>query len=447
MGKCILTFVLLFASPVVLADGMVFSLSARDFSSAVPVTEEIQQAIIAHENGREGMLLAVNFNLEDDEKAFWLFPVPGRPEDVKADVVDTFPPIEGIRPGAFAHLRLRVLFDLQMLSQPYTWPFMCLMSSLGKAGMDLNVHSVVEKHGLRIETLSAETTGALAAHLKEKEINISEPELAAFSDYLSEQYSLVFVEIASREELLRQFPDYEHYQREDQGRWPCVFVEFPSEKIFFPLKPTASYQESLRIIVKVLEFVKNERELNDSWKSGFYQQTNTDALPNVFKPYITGEPLCYTVYDFSGDAAELTDDLWMEPFVPKRVRYAQYINTLFQFGGGWAIIVPGAAFFLLQSWGCAGLAGLIFYRKWKPYAVLGLGNIVTLYGVYLLARYSKDFPETEPPGGEPAMKSFRLHRPGPKEIHRSHFLFLFSLLFLVSSIIFYVLSTLPLHGT
>lgn len=443
MGKWIVVLLLLLTSPIVLADGKVFK--GFDVSSFVPVPEESQHAVIVHDRGREGMLLAVNFNLEGNEKAFWLFPVPGRPEEVKADVIDTFPQINGIQPAAFAKMKFQLLFDCQMLSQLYTWPFMCFMSSLGKAGMDINIHSVVEKDGLRIETLTAGTLLSLNEHLKDKGIDIADSELAVFSDYLNDQYSLIFVEIASRDELLKQFPDYPSFQRGEDGRWPCVFVEFPSEEIFFPLKPTGSYQEPIRIFVKVLKYVKSKQELDDSWHLGYYHLIDAEeALPDVLIPYVTEQPPCYTLFRFYGDASQLTDDLWMIPHVPNRVRYAQFINSFAGFGRGSVIIITWLAFFLFQSWACAGLAGFLCYRKWNPYAGLGLGNIATLFGVYLLAKYCKRFPETNYRDDEQSMKSFRLYRYRESEISRTHFLFLFSLLFMISSILFYVISTFPL---
>lgn len=448
MKRWTATLLLLVASSPVFADGMVFSmvLRGRDFSSAVPVTEESQHAIIAHKDGREWMLLAVNFNLADDTKAFWLFPVPGKPKDIRTEVVDVFPRITGLKPTINAQMKFMTLFGAQMLSQPYTWPFMCCMSSLGTGGKDIDVHSVVEKHGLRIETLSAETANALAGYLKEKQIDMAVSELTAFSDYLNEQYSLVFVEISSIEDLLKQFPDYKNFLRGEDGRWPCVFVEFPSEKIFFPLKPTGFYEGPIKIIVKVLDNVKNEQELNDHWHSDYYRQIITEeSLPDVFKPYVTEEPLNYTSFNYYGEAAELTDDLWMMPFVPRNIKYAQFVDSFSLIGGGYGMVGLGFLLFLLQSWACAGLTGLILFGKWRSYAVLGLGNVVTLFGVYLLAKYSKSFPETESQDDEKKMKSFRLYGYTKKEIKRREFILLFSFIFMVSSVILYVLFTFPLY--
>lgn len=450
MNKCFYAFLILIATNNLFADGKVFK--GLDYGSFMPVTEESQHAIIAHKDGREAMLLAVNFALEDNEKAFWLFPVPGKPEEVKADVVDTFPWIKGIDPRMDAKAKFQILFGLQTISQPYTLPFVCCvmpaLGTVGIKGMDLNIHSIVEKHGLRIETLSTESAKSLTLYLNEKGIQIDEPELSVFTDYLNEQYTLIFVEFSSKEQLLKEFPDYEGFQRGDKGRWPAVFVDFPSEKIFFPLKPTSSYEDYISISLKILGYVKNEKELSDSWHFGHYRQTNIEGtFPDVFNSYIPEKALYYTSYYFRGDARELTDDLWMTPFKPKALRYASFVNNIAQLGNGYVIIILGILLFLFQSWACGGLTGLVFFRKWNPYAIVGLGNIVTLLGVYFLAKYSKGFLKTELCGDdEKKPESFRLHHYGKKETKRTWFLLLFSFFFMVSSVIFYVLCTLPFYG-
>ncbi|MEN8128501.1 MAG: hypothetical protein ABFR90_11970 [Planctomycetota bacterium] len=450
MKKWIFAVLLLAVSNIVFADGKVFK--GRDLGSFFPITEETQHAIIAHKDGREAMLLAVNFSLEDNEKAFWLFPVLGKPEEIKADIVDIFPWIRGDDPRMIAKGKFQILFGAQIISQPYTWPYVfCVMpalSTVGMEGMDLNVRSVVEKHGLRIETLSAKTTNSLSAYLKEKDIRTAESELEAFSDYLNEQYSLIFVEIYSKKELLKEFPEYEGFHRGNKERWPSVFVEFPSEKIFFPLKPTSSYKDYIVISLKILGYVKNEKELNESWRLGYYKQRNTkERFPDVFKPYISEKPLNYTSYLFRDDAPKLNDDLWMVPFKPKGVRYARLVNSMGEFGGGYVIITLGVLLFLLQSWVCAGVTGLIFFRKWHPYAVLGLGNVITLLGVYFLAKYGRGFLKTELQGTENKLESFRLYKYGKKETKKTWFLILFSFFFMISSIVLYVLFTLPFYGT
>ena len=115
--------------------------------------------------------------------------------------------------------------------------------------------------------------------------------------------------------------------------------------------------------------MKNQQALNNTWTCGYYRQIQTgESLPTAFQSYMSEEPLVYTSLYFDGNANELTDDLWMEPFQPKNIRYAQFVDNLSKIGGGSVIIIIGVILFLVQSWLCAGLTGLIFFRKWYPYA-------------------------------------------------------------------------------
>lgn len=446
---CLLVLFLLAAATVVFADGMTFS--GNDLSYFIPITEENQHAIIAHKDGQEAMLLAVNIFLKDNEKAFWLFPVPAKPADIKTDVTDQFPTIRGWQPTFNARTVFDLLLAAQVMSQPYVWPLTCIMSSFGTAGTnltDLSVHSVTEKFGLKIETLTAISIDSLEQHLKESGIQIDPSHLTAFSEYLTDKYSLIFVRISSKEELIRQLSDYKDIHKEEEGRWPAVFVTFPSEQIFFPLKPTGSYRDEIQIIVKVLDFVKNKGKLNDGWSYNYYRQTNTDEpLPDVLQPYITEKPLRYTNFRFYGNAADLKEDMWMVPFEPVGIKYAYMIDKFAKLGGGSVMILGSVLLFLFQSWLCAGSAGLLFYRKWNPYALFGLWNILTLLAVYVASKPRKIVPLAELQNADVEIKSFRLYlrRPNPQETKRTFFLLTFSLLFIASSILLYVLFTLPLR--
>ncbi|GAB4337891.1 MAG: hypothetical protein Kow0099_11510 [Candidatus Abyssubacteria bacterium] len=71
---------------------------------------------------------------------------------------------------------------------------------------------------------------------------ISNEELQTFGPYLNDQYTLVITRIDSRETLLEEFPEEEN---EMSARRPCVYVEFPTARPFFPLKPTSAYGDEI----------------------------------------------------------------------------------------------------------------------------------------------------------------------------------------------------------
>ncbi len=448
MNKLSLTFLtlifILTANP--LANGLVFK--STDSGVFVAIPEKSQDALIAHKDGREAMLLAVNFDLEDNSKAFWLLPIPGKPEQVRVDVIDNFPRFLGMDPVRLTKEKLlHYLCGFQIVSQIYTWPLAPYLGTLKIIDdASINVKLGVEEHGLKVETLSSESASSLSLYLKNKGIEIAEPELRVLSDYFNEQYTLVFVEIPSRKELLQEFPDYEKIRKTSPNRCPAISIEFPSEKIFFPLKPTSTCKGDIAISLKILGLVKNEVPLSSCWHSKHYLKMHSisEVLPDAFAFYTPKRPRYYTHYDFHGNARELTEDMWMSPFEPKGLKYARLVDSIVKFKGGTALAVLATVFFLLQSWTCAGLAGLILSRKWNPYALFGFGNILTIIGVSFLARRGNGFLET-PLHSDKTPKSFRLYRYGKKGRKRLYFLCLFSLLLTSSSAILYLLFTLPLY--
>lgn len=428
-----------------LADGKVFK--GRDFSDMRPVLENEQRAFIMHKDGRETMILAVNFDLEESESAFWLFPVLGQPDQVKTDVVDKFPSLRGVDVKAEAHAGIQLLTNMQLLTQPYLYPIFCLMMpALGKSKGLVDIHSEIEKDGIRIETLTGRSIEDLTSFLRDRRFGVQQSEIDVYREYLNEKYTLILVTIASKEELIAKFPDLSARNANTLGRRPCVYVEFPAEQVYFPLKPTGTYSGDLFILLKVLNYVKPVEGLDQSWTVRYYQATpKQDDFPAVLASVADGGRLPYTHIQFRGKAELLQHDLLLVPTKAGGEKYAKLITTTLDIENTTVFFVVCVSIIGIQSWVCAGLAGRIIYDKWNPYAVLGLGNLVTLLGVYLLLKY---YGQKEPQDvDQPQVKSFRLSRSGKKETRIGNFLGLFSVLFLITSVILYIALNIPLWYT
>lgn len=190
---------------VVRADGKTFG--GLDYSALAPVTQGAQRAAIVHRNGYQDMVIAVSLGLQDKEKAVWVFPVPGTPQTVSLDVVDEFPAFWGRDPIVAARAAasewtwdlMLPLFGFNVLLKERT-------SSLA-AGLwgPVEVHGVVNKWGIQAQMLTAPSVEALADHLLNLGTHISAGQLADFKPYLTDCV-LVVVHIASREEVLANFP-------------------------------------------------------------------------------------------------------------------------------------------------------------------------------------------------------------------------------------------------
>ncbi len=423
-----------------MADGKVFK--GRDLSDMRPVLENEQRAFIMHKDGRETMILAVNFDLEESEKAFWLFPVLGQPDQVKTDVVDKFPSLRGVDVKAEAHAGIQLLANMQLLTQPYLYPIFCLMMpTLGKSEGLVDIHSEIEKDGLRIETLTGRSIEDLTSFLRDRGFGAQQSEIDVYREYLNEEFTLVLVTIASREELIAKFPDLS--TRNTLGRRPCVYVEFPAEQVYFPLKPTGTYSGDLFILLKVLNHVKPVDGLDQSWTVRYYHATpRQDDFPAVLASLADGERLPYTHIQFRGKAELLKQDLYLVPAEAGGEKYAVFLTAMLDIENTGVFVLVCISVIGIQSWVCAGLAGRIIYDKWSPYAVFGLGNLVTLFGVYLLTKYYGHEEQQEI--DHPENKSFRLSRSERKKTKRGSFLGLFSILFLLTSVILYIALNIPL---
>jgi hypothetical protein len=373
-------------------DGKAFS--GYDFSSLYPILEDEQRAVILHRNGIEKMLIAVSLELEEEDDAVWIFPLPGEPNKVKLDIVDSFPRFWGVDPREEARSLFSSIRDVALFTQIYTVPIIgCLFSGLGGvAGIDLpTIHAEIDKWGIHAEAVTAESIEGLSNYLKNKKVGIETKELIAFEDYLSEKHVLVIVWISSRKKLLEEFPDYGERDKLHEGRWPCLYVEFVTDRAFYPLRPTSSYGgERIPIYLTVIDYVKLDTTVDfaEKFSTEYYkQETLPEGTPTELAKDLRQSEIAYTSIRFEDRAEELTEDLWFAPAEPKGMKYAENLLSLFK--NMYVSFIFMICFILVVSYISAGLAGLVLFRKWSGYARLGLWNVLTLFGLYLATCYVK----------------------------------------------------------
>jgi len=379
-------------------------------------------------------LIAISLELADEDNALWIFPVPGTPERVKLDVVDSFPQFRGHDPRPKARSIIDNVENIVLVTQIYTFPL--IMPHLGKeAGVDLlksvSIHKEVEKWGIHTEAITAESIEGLVTYLKAKNVGIDISELKAFEDYLSKRYVLVIVWISSREQLLEKFPKYDTSRRIGQQRWPSLYVEFDTERAFYPLRPTSTYgAEVIPIFLKVIGYVKLEADIAFAEKfrvRHYKQKTLPKGTPSQLADDMPATNIGYTSIEFNDLAETLIEDLWFTPVKVKGMKYAETIMSVM--GNRYIYFIFTICFILAVSYASAGLAGLVLFRKWSGYAQLGLWNVLTIYGFYIATRDVK------------GAIGDRLRDPGRKS-GRGTFIILFSIFYVVFTIIIsYILST------
>lgn len=426
--------VLLLASPVN-ADGKAF-FRTGDVSSFLPLKQNEQRAAIVHSDGVERLLICINVDLQQDEEALWVFPVPGAPDTTAIDLVDTFPTFAGDNPFHQARDGIDSLMIAVRATQIY--PFIlegCMMPHLGAARAALAVHTQVDKWGLRVEVISADSLVALAGYLEDKGSSPSKEQLQVFEPYLSDAYVLVVAWLSSREEFFLAFPDQAAPSGAFKGRQPCVYVEFATERAFYPMRPTSSYgQVHIPVTLFVMGYVKPATKSGGPgwvYASHYWLEGRPENAPGRF---VAGLPVgrsAYTVITARGLANEYNEDLWFDLFPTPDTTYADIVGSLSDL---YVAVPVGVLFVAILSYVAGGLTGLLMFGTWRRCAVLGLWNVLSLVVLLILISEAK---------GEFGRS---LRQGCGKGFWRVEFWFLFTGIFMAMAIVAQVLLRWPLRG-
>jgi len=367
--------------------------------------EERQLCAIHYENGIQNMVLAVEVEEIKGEKAVWIFPVPAKPDKVLLDIVEEFPSFRGQELKSLKDDQAGDIFGIALASQVYTWPILILMSSIGMAAMDskdntvgslygriegVEVHEHIEKMGLTTELITAKEGDAFYDYLYSKDLQLPMYIENAFNEYVGKDYSFVVSWVSDINEFNKS-SGYENgyyyggYSNPSLG----VFVSFPTEKIYFPLKPTSIYKEAeIPVLIYITGYVTPElySDISDKTEIEYFFDEDygvSEKSKTFFNKKEYFDNLKYTKIKITSPASKFTEDLWINNNVPIEVKSDEFIieNWLF-----FALI-----FFILVSCLSSLIAGFIVFQKDKPkldkFALFGLSNFLTLIGFVGLAYF------------------------------------------------------------
>jgi len=130
-------------------------------------------------------------------------------------------------------------------------------------------------------------------------------------------------------------------------------------------------------------------EINSSGFAGFTQKIEEFTSSELQKFYGNKKPWAgeadYTKITINAPAKLLKQDLWMTDGKPFKISFALWSikNSLVVTLILYLLIVAIISFI------AGGLAGLLCFRKFKKYALIGLGNILTLISLTLIFNYIK----------------------------------------------------------
>ena len=393
-------FLLALVPSEVRADGVTIRIESNAFALH---DETAQVAAINYENGREKLLLAVKLGELTSGPVFWIVPVPAHASEVTIDVCQEFPEFRGVDMLKEAELGKRVVGDVALnvamtqILPGIFWPNVGRFIG-AEAPEQVQVYAHVEKEGVTAEVVTAETGRALDEYLQGKKVAVPSGSIPVIDEYIGKNYSFVVSWIESRP------------TERKKDVTPAIFAEFPTDKLYYPLKLTSAYgNQRIPVQLTVLGYVKPNLypEIERFTRCRYFYSFPAIGGPAEFYgktfesyPHPSG-PAWHPIGGFTtieiGNASRsilnsrtplaknFVDDLWMERLddLPKEVKEA--IDKIEQRAGTfrehWPVIfIPWLICLSLAS---GSLAGLILYRKPKKFALVGLANCFSQVGLII----------------------------------------------------------------
>jgi hypothetical protein len=303
--------------PTVRADGFVLDKSGRY------VPEQEQQAFIEWHDGMERLFIHTR-TAESSESTLWIVPVPASPELVRAEPVAKFPVVgyeRNIVISARTHLErlgaYAIILDTGLL--PLTCLAMMGCGSDVKSASGLTVHQHVERLGMVLEILTAQSPTALDEYLTRKQLYFRATGITAMTPYLNQNHTLICAWAAE--------PSTKPSAR-------AVRIDFPTPFIFYPLRPTSVYESSIKSSIYVKGWVRQQARSETStikchYVVGQVREIDPDdktERSSLKGRYGEGEPL--TRVQLPSEPSSWTEDLSFEPGVPNPIRVCQALDAL-----------------------------------------------------------------------------------------------------------------------
>jgi len=430
MKRIFIILIILFLCPPAAADGMMYvSIPPQDsdmWTGEVAVVrggqvpsdgyvwnlqpENQQLAAIHYEDGMENLLLSIT---TDDslrgEQAVWIYPVPSAPDKVTIDVVKGYPVLKG-RDVDIDASRAALAVSGWVIAYPtappglmYGYPGMFFLSGFGMAGSPgtkeaswgmghagdgpvtdpdaITVHSRIDRMGVTSELVTAKTADALHDYLRTKGMEDPATMAAPLDEYIGREYSFVITTISNVTE----------YTAESEGTGTHVlgsFARFPTNRIYFPLKPTSVYgSREVPVLLYITGHVSPV--LYDGIRANttttYYTQplyTPPSDLDAFFNSNQRVERLDYTKIRIATPSDTFTGDLWIDDSPPL---FFTLKKVILNFPWLWGILL-----FLALSLISAPIAMAVW--SWntpvppRTLLVLGLANCLTMIGFIAASR-------------------------------------------------------------
>ncbi len=425
--------------PPIFADGCI-AIHDLDMSRWKLQDMDQQLCAINYENGSENMLLSVDVSDLHGEKGVWIFPIPAKPDKTVIDVIKGFPRLRGYDVKRRTDETISDTFSVMRLSQVYTFfPFM-FFTGMGAMSMGtmyagtergITAHEHIEKMGLTTELVTAKDGDAFYNYLTNKNLDLPPDLKSILEEYIGKEYSFVVSWISDVEKFKKESATKDRYG--NTINTVGVFIKFPTDKIYFPLKPTSVYGSTkvpISVYVEGHVTPKLYSEIEEGKVNYFVDRYY--HVPEELSSFFNGKKIInlkYTKIKINTPSKYLTKDLWIKDSPPAHIVLDSFINR--------SVWLWGIIFFILSSCLASMFAGMITFRKDQPskkkFALFGLWNFLTLIGfavASMFLRTKKLKPELEQ-----QLKSQGLT---VWDSRKTLFVFLFTVFFLIITFVFQI---------
>jgi len=413
MLSALLAFLLV---PFAAADGMayrshkVFVGPEQDLTTEewALLVETGQTALIDYNNGKEYLSIAISVEKVDAETALWVIPIPAKPDAVNINLHLDIPEffgdelfnkagekIWGFANGMRNTLGLPLIADaFSKISESSVWTMVGGLSSASAkdyAQEGVIVHQQRELFGIEAEIISAESGNAIREYLRTKGLELPQQAAEILDAYVGESYSF----------LVGRISDYSKFREQEEAlneRLIAVGVIFPTDMLYFPLKPTSIYGDKT---IPINLYVTGD--VSPQLFGGISGKTQV-------KYYLNEKPdnelqRKFTRIQITAPSSSFTDDLWIDNSAPWGVSIAEsvYHNEYVWF----------VAFLFGVSCLAALLAGnIVFFGKGvKQKVLLFMGAMNTLTIIpFILTVLFWDFKKNRFSGKWEASASERANR-------------------------------------
>jgi len=352
---------------------------ANSFRSQSPRTRGMYRSERVMINWHDGIQqMVVSPRLTPDTNSLWIFPLKCKSEQVKFSLTKNFPHFYGADCREIARNVLANVNYAVIATQLWTIPLCYFWAESSDYSFSPGMPGIVDSNGVHIELLKADSVPALAQQLKERGRSIQETELGTYAKYLNKEYSLLAVWREGNEPNTTQ-SDFMHSYR----RRSCIYVEFPSEKPFYPMAHESGRQRRLSLTLTGFWQIAGQEQSNAFQCN---QQVSQDVnVPDSFRSSLPQKNIPFTIFSLFGEGDRMQNDL---TFVPGRLEGMAYADAVTKMSY-LELISLGLIVLAGISYLSAGVSGLLTYRKWRGFAEFGFLNLLSIIAMGIVMNYKK----------------------------------------------------------